>query len=92
MEINVVAKEKTFVEFEISGTDNHTIPELIVGKLSVAPGVEFVAYKVEHPLVGVARVVLRTKSKDAVAVALEAVSGIKDEFTELKTALKAASK
>lgn len=87
MEINIVAQEKTLLEFEISGAD-YTIPELIVARLFDDDGVEFASYKVDHPLVGKPRVIVRTKSKDALTLTLAAIAGIREDVSALRKELK----
>lgn len=87
MEINVLNSEKTTFEFEIIGAD-HTIPELLTSKLSENSSVEFVSYRVDHPLVGKPRVIVKTKSKDALELTLSAIEELKSEIAEFKKSFK----
>ena len=87
MEINILIQEKTVLEFELVGTDR-TIPELLTGRLSESDAVEFVSYKVDHPLIGKPRIIVKTKTKDALELTLSAIDEIKGEIAELKKALK----
>ncbi len=87
MEVNILNHEKTSLEFELIGVE-HTIPELLTNKLSANAAVEFVSYKVEHPLVGKPKIIVKTKSKDALEVTLSAIEDIKEEIAEFKKAFK----
>lgn len=87
MEVNILNCEKTSLEFEISGAD-HTIPELLTSRLSENSGVEFVSYKVEHPLVGKPRIIVKTKSKDALEVTLKALEELRGEVSEFRKAFR----
>ncbi|MFA5077062.1 MAG: RpoL/Rpb11 RNA polymerase subunit family protein [Candidatus Micrarchaeia archaeon] len=90
MEIKIINHEKTLLEFEIFGHESYTLPELITGALSKNDAVEFVSYKVDHPTVGKPRIVVRTKSKDALDLTLGAIDDMRSQITDLKKALKKA--
>lgn len=87
MEINVLVHDKSTLEFEIVGADS-TIPEMLTSKLSEDEEVEFVSYKVEHPLVGKPKVIVKTKTKDPLELTISALEGIKKEIAEIKKAFK----
>jgi len=59
MEIKIIRKEDNVLEFELPGED-HTFCNLLVNLLNKNPHVEFAAYKIEHPLIGVPRIFVRT--------------------------------
>jgi DNA-directed RNA polymerase subunit L len=83
MEVN----EKTSLEFELGGVE-HTIPELLTNRLSENEAVEFVSYKVDHPIVGKPRIIVKTKGKDALELTLSAIEDIRKDVEDFKKALK----
>lgn len=91
MEIQFLKKEPHFVEFKLIG-ERHTFPNLLRQALLDNPDVEFVAYKLEHPLDNHSFFVLRTKSKSAKKVLLDAAKEIVDDLEDLKQAMTKALK
>ena len=89
MEVNILTYEKTILEFELVGAER-AIPEMLTNKLSESSGVEFVSYKVEHQLVGNQKIIVKTKTKDALELTLAAVEAIKAEVSQFKKAFKAS--
>ncbi|PIN98250.1 MAG: DNA-directed RNA polymerase subunit L [Candidatus Diapherotrites archaeon CG10_big_fil_rev_8_21_14_0_10_31_34] len=91
MEIEVIKEEKNLFEFRIKG-ERHTLPNLLKTKLLEDKEVEFVAYKLNHPLDQDSIFVLRTKDKAPKKVLLNALKDIDsdlDEFIkEIKKTLK----
>lgn len=83
VEIKLIKKEKTELEFEIAGADP-TIPELLVEKLNEAAGVEDAAYKVEHPIVGSPRIYVKVKRGDPVAAVEKAAESLGKEISEFR--------
>lgn len=90
MEVKILNYEKNVLEFEIDGVE-YTIPELLTGKLSANESVEFVSYKVEHPLIGRPRIIVKTKNKNALDVTLDALDEIKKDIAEFKKAFQKSS-
>jgi len=91
MEVNLLKKEKTEMEFEIVGEDS-SIPELLVHRLNGMAEVETAAYKAMHPLVPKPRIYLKVKKGNpAKAVEKAIVSLTKDvaEFRGLVSKMKA---
>lgn len=86
MEINIVNQDKTLLEFEIIGADSALL-EMIVERLSDNSAIEFVSCKVDHPLIGKPRIVVRAKNKDALELTLAAIEEIKKDASELKKML-----
>ena len=84
MEINVLRKEKTEIEFELNGEDT-TLPELLVHKLNQFPEVEFAAYKLEHPLIPRPKVFVRVKKGDPAKAVDKAIEELKSEIAEFRT-------
>lgn len=83
MAVKFIVKEKNTIELEISGVDISLLT-LLVEKLNSTSGVEFAAYKSEHPVVGVPKLIVKTKSADAATVTVKALEEIKDETEEFK--------
>ncbi|MBD3397595.1 hypothetical protein GF412_00475 [Candidatus Micrarchaeota archaeon] len=83
MEINLLRKEKTEMEFEIIGEDS-TIPELLVHKLNEMTGVETAAYKAEHPLVPKPKVYLKVKKGDPAKAVEKATEELAKELAEFR--------
>ncbi len=89
MEVNILNYEKTTLEFELVGAER-AIPEMLTNKLSENSGVEFVSYKVEHPLIGNPKIIVKTKTKDALELTLTAVEDIREEVSQFRKAFKAS--
>ncbi len=87
MEINILNHEKTSLEFEIVGGE-YTVPELLTKKLSGNDAVEFVSYRVGHPLVGKPQIIVKTRTKDALELTLDALEEIKGEIAEFGKAFR----
>jgi len=91
MEIEVLKEEKNLFEFMIKG-ERHTLPNLLKTKLLDEPEVEFVAYKLNHPMDNDSVFVLRTKSKDPKKVLLDALKKIDSDLDEFTKAVKKSLK
>lgn len=83
MEVNVLKKEKTEMEFEIMGEDT-TLPELLVHKLNEMAEVETAAYRAEHPLVPKPRVYLKVKKGDPAKAVEKAAGELAKEVAEFR--------
>ncbi|HDH06945.1 MAG TPA: DNA-directed RNA polymerase subunit L [Thermoproteales archaeon] len=84
MEIRIVKEEENVLEFELPSED-HTFCNLLVNILNKNPHVEFAAYKIEHPLVGVPRIYVRTDgSVKPREVLVEASKQIESIYTVIK--------
>jgi len=91
MEVNLLKKEKTEMEFEIVGEDS-TLPELLVHKLNEMAEVESAAYKAEHPLLPKPKIYLKVKKGDpakAVEKAIDAITKDIVKFRGLVSKMKA---
>ncbi|MCP4647446.1 MAG: DNA-directed RNA polymerase subunit L [bacterium] len=91
MEVNLLKKEKTEMEFEIVGEDS-TLPELLVHRLNEMAEVETAAYKAEHPLLPKPKIYIKVKKGDPVKAVEKAIASLtKDvaEFRGLVSKLKA---
>ncbi|MFH1664300.1 MAG: DNA-directed RNA polymerase subunit L [archaeon] len=91
MEIEVLKKEKNFLEFAIKG-ERHSLPNLLKTHLLENKETEFVAYKLNHPMDPDSIFVLRTKKAEPKKVLLEALKEIDEELDgflkEVKKSLK----
>jgi len=83
MEVNLLKKEKTEMEFEIVGEDT-TLPELLVHRLNEMAEVETAAYRAEHPLVPKPRIYLKVKKGDPVKVLEKAIDSITKEVADFR--------
>ncbi len=83
MKLVIVESQKDNLEFYIEG-ERHTLTNLLKEKLSSNDNVDFVAYRLDHPLDHRARFVL--KSKNAKKVLLDTVKEIQKELDDFKKA------
>ncbi|MEM2909372.1 MAG: DNA-directed RNA polymerase subunit L [Candidatus Bilamarchaeaceae archaeon] len=84
MDIKFLKKEKNMLEVEIGDVDTSLLG-LLVEKLNKSSGVEFAAYKMEHPLISTPRLIIKTKGNtSALEVAADALDEIKKETQEFK--------
>jgi len=83
MKLNIITNEKDTLEFYIEG-ERHTIANYLKEKISQMDGIEFCAYKLDHPLETKAKFIVKGKSpKKALE---EAIKLAKEELAEFKTA------
>ena len=82
MKLDVIKNEKSELEFNIEG-ERHSIPNLLRDKLSQNNEVEFVAYKLDHPLDQKALFVLKTKGS-AKKVLEDTIKDIQKDIGEFK--------
>ncbi len=88
MKIEVVNNEKDNLEFYIEG-ERHTIPNLLKEKLGKNSEVEFVAYRLDHPLDNKARFVLKTKG-NAKKILEDAIKEIQADIVDFKKSFEKA--
>ncbi len=91
MEIQFIKKAANHVEFKLVG-ETHTFANLLKSQLVNDSHVEFVAYKLEHPMDKDALFVLKTKGKTAKSVLVEASKRLHEELGDLKGAFSKALK
>lgn len=87
MDIKILEKSKDIVELEISSNDP-TIAEMIVSKLNEADTVEFASYKWEHPLEGIQKIYIKTKSGDPLVLLKNTIKSVIKELDELQGQIK----
>ena len=91
MQLEFVKKQEKLVEFKLLG-ETHTFANLLRTHLVDDPEVEFVAYKLEHPMDKDALFILQTKSKSAKTVLLAATKRVQEDLKELQSAFNKALK
>ena len=82
MELNILEESKTKMVFELHG-ETHTFCNLLKEEIRKVKGGELVAYKIDHPLVGIPTFQLETKGvepKKAIKEALKSVQKLASEF------------
>jgi DNA-directed RNA polymerase subunit L len=83
MKLSVVQNEKNTLEFYIEG-ERYTLPNYLKEKVVTMSGVEFCAYKLDHPLDKKAKFIVKTDGKSPKKVIEEAIKNAKEELNELK--------
>lgn len=92
MEVKIIEDKKSRMTFELAGED-HTFCNAITSELWDIKGVKTAAYNINHPLVGVPRIILETDSSTDPKKALKsAVASLekknKDFLTKFKKSVK----
>lgn len=84
MEMTVIEEKKNKLVFKIEGA-GHTICNIIKNELSKDSNVEVVAYKIDHPLVGVPQMIIETNGKiDPRAAVTKAIKSLSKDIDKLK--------
>ncbi|MFA5125520.1 MAG: RpoL/Rpb11 RNA polymerase subunit family protein [archaeon] len=83
MKLDIVANEKSTLEFYIE-EERHTLPNMLKEKISTMEGVEFCAYKLDHPLDKRAKFMLKTDGKSPKKIIEEAIKQSKEDLAEFK--------
>ncbi len=89
MEFKVLEETKTKLVFELLG-ETHTFCNLLKEEIRKVKGVEIVAYRIDHPLVGVPRFQIETKGvepRKAIKEALKSIQKLSKEFEKLANKL-----
>ena len=82
MELNFVEDKKNKVVVEIKG-ETHTFIAALVDELWNDDAVKVAAYRIDHPLVGIPRVILETSGTDAKSVLKKAAQKLKKDFDSI---------
>ena len=82
MKLEIIKNEKSELEFSVEG-ERHTIPNLLREKLSQNGDVEFVAYRLDHPLDQKAMFVLKTKGS-AKKILEDTIKELQKDIDEFK--------
>lgn len=87
MELKFIEDTKYKVIVDIKGS-GHSFANALKKELWNDKDVKISAYNVEHPLIGVPRLIVETSSKDARKAILAAVERLKKQNTALATKVK----
>jgi DNA-directed RNA polymerase subunit L len=87
MKVEIINNEKDSLEFFIDG-ERHTLPNLLKETLAKNNDVEFVAYRLDHPIDKKSRFIL--KAKNPKKVLDEAIKEIQSEITDFTKAFEKA--
>lgn len=92
MEIKVLENDKNRILFELKGAD-HTFCNTLKKELIGITGVELATYAIEHPQVGVPKILIETKGATSPKKALEkAIDSLKKDNKEFLKAFNSALK
>ena len=83
MKLDIVSNEKNQLEFYIEG-ERHTLPNYLKEKIVAMDGIEFCAYKLDHPLDKRAKFIVKTDGKSPKKIVEEAIKESKEELAEFK--------
>lgn len=87
MEIKVLKNEPSELEFVLKD-NRHTFPNLLRSRLLEDASVQFVAYKLVHPMDPDAQFILKTKGKGAKKALEDAAKLIENDLETLKDTLE----
>ncbi len=87
MKLEIIVNEKDTLEFFIEG-ERHTLPNLLKETLSKQAGVEFVAYRLDHPIDKKARFIL--KGKNPKKLLEDAIKEIQTQISDFQKAFEKA--
>jgi|FLOH01.1.fsa_nt_gi DNA-directed RNA polymerase subunit L len=87
MELNFLEDTKHKVIVDLKGAD-HTFVNVLKKELWNDKDVKIAAYNVEHPLIGVPRLIVETKTKETRKAILDAIDRLKKENSEFITKFK----
>ena len=91
MEIEVIKNEKDYLEVTIKGVEIGLVNALKENLLE-EKGVEFAAYRLDHPLTAAPVLMIRTTEGNPLSALKFAVKKLKKQAAEFKDALKDAKK
>jgi DNA-directed RNA polymerase subunit L len=74
MKINIVKREKGYVEFDFAG-EGHTLLNLLQGSLLEDKNVEMAGYSKQHPLMNRSKLFIKLKNGDDVLGAVKKAAG-----------------
>jgi len=89
MKIEILKKEGNLLEFKIIG-ERHTLPNLLKDRLLNDSSVEFVSYKLDHPMDEDSLFIIKTKGKTPKKALLEASKSLEDDLAEFQKKAKKA--
>ena len=83
MKVNILVQEKDTLELELVDSDQ-SLAQILAERLSADPRVEFAAHKMEHPLIGSPKLIVRSKKGDPAKIVLEKIEEIKKDVSEFR--------
>ncbi len=83
MKIDIIKNEKDVLEFYIEG-ERHTLPNLLKEKIALNNEIDFVAYKLDHPLEKKARFIIRAKNPKKILE--QAIKELQTDISEFQKA------
>jgi len=87
MELNIIEDKKDRIVFEIKG-EGHTLSNMLRKELWNDSHVKIATYQIEHPEVGIPRIILETDGADTRKTILTAVKKIQKDLDKIKTESK----
>jgi DNA-directed RNA polymerase subunit L len=84
MEVKILLSEKNVLEMELGAADL-ALGQLLAEKLNEEKDVEFAAAKMEHPLVGAVKLIVKTRKSDPSKLVLEKLGEIKAEVSDFSS-------
>ena len=81
--MKILIEEKNTLEMELEGVDQSLV-QLISEKLNEDKDVEFASFKVEHPILGSPKLIVKTKKGDATKLVLGTLAELKKEVADFK--------
>jgi len=83
MEFNVLEESKSKLVFQLKG-ETHTFCNALKNELQKTKGVEIVAYRIDHPLVGIPQFLVETKGIEPRKALKEALASLKKKAKEFE--------
>lgn len=91
MEVEVIEDKKNFLVLALKG-ERHTFPGLLCWALLKDKNVKTAVYEVEHPVVGIPKIYVRTTGKEtprkAIQKAIKVIHEELDEFRKISSKKK----
>lgn len=87
MEIKVLESAKKRLVFELKGAD-HTICNVLKTELWKDKDIDVATYSIEHPLIGIPRIIVETKSGDPKKAIMKAIQNLESQNKEFLTKFK----
>jgi DNA-directed RNA polymerase subunit L len=89
MKLKIVKEEDDYVEIAVEG-EEHSLLNALRDILLEDKKVEFAAYYIDHPQVGIPRIMIRTKEGSPIAALREAVKKLRKRADEFREEIKDA--
>jgi len=83
MPVKILKQEKNVLELDLGEIDQ-SLASIMVQRLNEMKGVEFAAYKKEHPVIGTPHLVVKTKTSDPVKIVEKVLDDLKGEVAEFR--------